>query len=93
MTRHQETFLLQEIESSDAEDDSENEIWNNGEAFEEVGVDIDYEQGTEEEDLLLPNMTTSPKSKGIFQMNRSVYALTFLSAVGGFLFGKHIIPK
>ena len=48
----------------------------------------DYSQD-EEEDLLLPRMGNQieRKRKGLFSMNKSVYALTFLSAVGGFLFG------
>ena len=45
------------------------------------------ETNEEEEDLLLPRMGTQTESKGLFSMNKSVYALTFLSAVGGFLFG------
>ena len=49
----------------------------------------DYSQDEEEEDLLLPRMGNriERKRKGLFSMNKSVYALTFLSAVGGFLFG------
>ena len=35
----------------------------------------------EEEDLLLPRM--AQKSKGLFDVKKSIYALTFLSAVGG----------
>ena len=46
------------------------------------------ETNQDEEDLLLlPRMGTQTESKGLFSMNKSVYALTFLSAVGGFLFG------
>ena len=49
--------------------------------------DEDEESGGEEkeDDLLLPNMTTA--KKGIFDVKKSIYGLTFLSAVGGFLFG------
>ena len=47
------------------------------------------ETNENEEDLLLlpARMGTQTESKGLFSMNKSVYALTFLSAVGGFLFG------
>ena len=49
------------------------------------------EEDTEAEDLevdlLLPRMPNQVQSKGLLSMNKSVYALTFLSAVGGFLFG------
>ena len=50
--------------------------------------DSEGEEDPEEEDLLLPRM--GPKShqkSSIFSLNRSVISLTFLSAVGGFLFG------
>ena len=40
-----------------------------------------------EVDLLLPRMPNQAQSKGLLSMNKSVYALTFISAVGGFLFG------
>ena len=40
-----------------------------------------------EVDLLLPRMPNQAQNKGLLSMNKSVYALTFLSAVGGFLFG------
>ena len=51
--------------------------------------DCSEEENHEEVDLLLPRMmgTQTENSKGLFSMNKSVYALTFLSAVGGFLFG------
>ena len=41
----------------------------------------------EEEDLLLPRMGSQAEKSSIFSLNRSVISLTFLSAVGGFLFG------
>ena len=43
-----------------------------------------------EEDLLLPSMDHHPEAsvkKGLLSMNKSVFALTLLSGVGGFLFG------
>merc|ERR1712012_688514 len=47
------------------------------------------ESEDEEEDLLLPRMAVqrTSQSQSIFSLNRSVISLTFLSAVGGFLFG------
>jgi len=47
------------------------------------------ESEDEEEDLLLPRMAVqrNSQSQSIFSLNRSVISLTFLSAVGGFLFG------
>ena len=41
----------------------------------------------EEDDLLLPRMPSQAGRKGLLSMNKTIYALTFLSAVGGFLFG------
>lgn len=48
--------------------------------------DFDNDQ-EEEEDLLLPRMSSSAPQKGLFSVKKSIFALTFLSAVGGFLFG------
>ena len=52
----------------------------------ESGDDEDLEDD-EEEDLLLPRMGMQAEKSSIFSLNRSVILLTFLSAVGGFLFG------
>jgi hypothetical protein len=55
----------------------------------ESGDDYQDQELETDQDLLLPRImsTESKTKKGMFSMKKSVYALTFLSGVGGFLFG------
>lgn len=49
--------------------------------------DCDNDEDNAEESLLLPRMSSSAPPKGLFSVKKSIFALTILSAVGGFLFG------
>lgn len=75
--------------AADTNDDHELLISNSSEEIREGDFeDVTYLVGEDEDDLLLPTMGAKDRgTKGIFNMNKNVYALTFLSAVGGFLFG------
>ena len=61
-------------------------LLQNQDEFGDSEDDLD-EDTEEEEDLLLPRMANQAGQSSIFSLNRSVISLTFLSAVGGFLFG------